>query len=188
MAAAIRREISATERLFVNEVLRVDEGKPLAAWDAYERAFGVQGSRASSRVSASRLLKTERVVKLLAQESSHRSLLARQQAGIARGALERGLWDIATKGERDSDRVSAMRELRQLVPDTAESDLSLLKREDIIERIRGLLASQLGLVGEVVILPSHEESPEEEATPVADDEGQVTIDGQVTTDTHPPLF
>lgn len=161
MAKHNRTELTPNERSFVVELLRVDEGKPSGPGEAYERAFGPVKSRSVASSLASRVLGRDCVRNYLDKEKRLRELEARRNARNARGWIERSLRDIAETAPRESDRVSALRELRQLIPDTRGEDLDTLSRADVVERIRGLLASQLGVIEQRVI-----DTPDPKGDPV----------------------
>lgn len=146
MAKHNRTELTPNERSFVVELLRVDDGKPSGPGEAYERAFGPVKSRSVASSLASRVLGRDCVRNYLDKEKRLRELEARRNARNARGWIERSLRDIAETADRPSDRVSALRELRQLIPEGDADDLDTLSRAAVVERIRTLLASQLGVI------------------------------------------
>lgn len=193
--------INVTERQFVVELLRLDEGRPKHAGEAYERSFGKQKSEGVAKARATRLLGKDYIRNEVSRIERQRALAASREASQARGFIEETLRGIITLDTtRDSDRIAALRELRQLVPDTAQDDLSTLERHELIDRIRLLLASQLGLVSERVVCTEGAEPPAScapeggvsNATGENDTGGEPIDSPRVVeaelVDTHPPSF
>lgn len=151
MGAGPRGEINVTERAFVVELLRLDDGKPADAAEAYERAFGEQKSRRVAAGKAAALLKRQYIKNETNRLVSLQQIAARREASQVKGYVEKTLRGIIDGASSDAVKVNALRELRQLVPEGASDDLSTLERTELIDRIRTLLASQLGLVTEVTV-------------------------------------
>ena len=153
--APSRGDLTVSQQNFVLELTRVDEGKPRDAAEAWLRAFDAEVPRKQAALKAAWLLKRDSVKNELARVQRARDLEARRNASESRSWVERQLRGIVSESDRDSDRIAALRELRQLVPDTTSDDLSTLARHEVIDRIRLLLASQLGLITNVVVDSNH---------------------------------
>jgi len=163
MARPPKVDLDPNERSFAEELARVDAGKPRGVAEAYRRAFGTRGDPKGEARAASRLAKTERVINYVSTLTAQLVGTRRLQAAQTAGRIESTLWAIATEAPSESARVAALRELRQLLPDASLGEpLSTLDRASLVDRIRGLLASELGLLvptvdlsqdSEVVILP-----------------------------------
>lgn len=139
------RPLTANERSFVDALLDDGVNKPRTIGEAYSLAFGPGFERQEASRLGSALAKTKRVRIEIEQRSSLKAIVTARKARASREAIERELWDIATKAERDADRVNALRSLQATLPKGELDSLSTLDRSALLDRVRTLLASQLGV-------------------------------------------
>tara|TARA_R110002020_G_scaffold37165_2_gene112247 strand:+ start:1981 stop:2619 length:639 start_codon:yes stop_codon:yes gene_type:complete len=156
-----KRELTPKELAFIAQITRTDEGRPSSFREALMRVSDTSNQKnqtinnEASRIARRPIVRAE-IERINASRERDRVRTAKSSAA----AIESALWREVKDGERSADRISALRTLASMLPDTPEKeeDTSLLKKEEIISRIEGIFKEAVGEPIEIEAVVSKAES------------------------------
>jgi hypothetical protein len=153
------------ERALVLEVTRTDANRPRSAVEAYVNVYDNNCSRRTATNEVSKILAKDHI-KAAIQEAEAKIELDRRRSRLgSMQAIETALWDIARNSDADSVKVSALRELRSMLPtdlDEEQNSDTAIEKHKLIERLDSILTANLN-TNIIDITPSDEEDEDEES-------------------------
>jgi hypothetical protein len=176
-----KRALTISEKLFVEEMTRLDDDRPRTATEAYRRAYNPKGVPTTVYNDAS-VVFNRPVVKAAIAVIEAKVESDRRRA--ARGTLQHiqaKLWDIANDPvARDSDKIAALKGLTSMQPkDASESSPnkdSAASKEELMSRLNAVLSDvpdSIEIVGGVVV--EHDVEPDVDVDVDSDVEIEVDI-------------
>ena len=139
------RKLTISERLFVEEMTRLDDDRPRSANEAYRTAYKPQGNPRTVQKDANTVFNRPHVQKAIALIESKIEADRRRHS---RGALTRmtnKLWDIADDPNASHrDQISAIKGLRDMLPKDIIEDSpnldSAASKEELVSRLQAVLS------------------------------------------------
>ena len=142
------KKLTVKETAFVKEITRTDADKPTSIAAAYRRAYEPKGNATTSRTEASKMYKRPHIQNAIARVNSKLELERERKRKSSASAIEAALWREAQGADHSRDRISALKALSSLVAPKGAGDPALASsaasKEEIIDRIKMILASTLG--------------------------------------------
>lgn len=140
------RELTPAQKQFVIEVTRTDPDRAPTITDAYERCYHNNSSRMTNTNDASRLLRKPHVKAAIDAENAKIEMDRRRSRRTSATRIETALWHIVQNSESDAVQVSALRELKTMLPKDAiedsEENESALNKHELIDRLNTILSSR----------------------------------------------
>jgi hypothetical protein len=139
------RKCTISEKMFVDEMTRLDENRPRSANEAYRTAYDPKGNARTVQKDANTVFNRPHVQKAIAVIESK---IEADRRRASRGTLQRvqtKLWDIVD-GEHTSDRdvIAALKGIRDMMPKDIVEDSpnidSAASKEELVQRLQAVLS------------------------------------------------
>jgi hypothetical protein len=151
---AEHRELTMKEKAFVREVTRIDADRPSTASEAYRRSYDTQGSNRTVSVEASKLMAKPHIRAAVEIEEARIEADRRRSSRGSAAAIQRALWEEYSVAEKSSDRINALKVLKDMLPKNAGNELedNVSSKQELVTRLMEIMEDVAD--GAVEVIPS----------------------------------